>query len=229
MGIYTGYQGSEANLASGSETEADSAKFGVYGTHGLGQGTWLTGAVGGGVHAYDTTRRVLGTDVEGDTDGREISAQFGLGHDFQAGRWTFGPEAELAYTRLWIDGFTERGGLGPLEIQDQDADSLRSTLGARVSCDWVWENTGWTLRPYAHAGWRHEFMHDNQAIGARFAGGSGSVFEVEGASSARDSVVAGAGLGVAFDPRWTLQAGYAAEAAGDYEIHQVNASVSFRF
>jgi len=229
VGVYAGYQGTDANLASGSESKSDSAKFGVYGTHDFKQGSWLTASIGGGIHSYDTERNVLGTKATGNTDGREISTQLGLGHDFKAGQFTFGPEANLAYTHLWIDGFTENGGLAPLNIRDQDANSLRSMIGGRVSYDWNWKSLDMTLRPFANIGWQHEFLDDGQSLSASFANGAGGVFNVQGASADRDSLVAGAGASLLFSEQWALNLGYAAEANSDYEIHQINGSINFSF
>lgn len=229
VGLYGGYQGTDSHLAGGSKSKSDSAKFGVYGTHDFGQGSWLTASIGGGVHSYDTERTVLGSTATGNAEGREISTQFGLGHDFKAGQFTFGPEASLAYTHLWIDGFTENGSLAPLKIGDQDADSLRSTLGGRVSYDWIMKSVGMTLRPYANLGWQHEFMDDNQAVSASFANGAGGVFTVNGSSTSRDSLVAGAGVGLLLSEAWALNLGYATEVNSDYEIHQINGSVSWQF
>ncbi|MDX6766642.1 MAG: autotransporter domain-containing protein [Candidatus Methylacidiphilales bacterium] len=230
IGLYAGYQGSTSQTSTDSETKSDSAKFGAYGSWWHEKGSWLSANIGGGVHGYDSERVSVGGIASGTTGGREINAQLAFGHDFKAGKnkeWTFGPEADVAYTRIWIDGFTESGSLAPLAIEDQEADSLRTTLAWKVSYDWQIEKL--TLRPYGRLGWQHEFMDDQQGIGARFAGGGGSVFTVQSPDVARDSIVAGAGLQILFSETISAWMGYNAEANQDYEVHSVNGSFSVRF
>ena len=230
VGLYAGYQGSEANTSASSKIGSDSAKFGAYGTWWHEKGSWVSANIGGGAHSYDSDRVSLGGNATGSTNGTEINTHLALGQNFKAGKnkeWTFGPEAELGYTHLWIDGFTESGSLAPLSIEDRDADSLRSTLAAKVSYDWKIQT--WTLRPYARVGWQHEFMDDNGSVNARLASGAGNFFTVQGSDIARDSVVAGAGAQLLFSDAISALLGYSAEANSDYEIHSINGSVNFRF
>jgi fibronectin-binding autotransporter adhesin len=227
VGIYGGYQGSTSETSTQSEIKSDSGKFGAYASYWHEKGSWLSANIGGGAHEYETERAALGGIASGNTGGTEINAQFALGHDFKAGKWTFGPEADLAYTRIWIDGFTESGSLAPLAIEDQEADSLRTTLAWKVSYDWQIQKM--TLRPYGRIGWQHEFMDDQQAVGARFVGGGGSIFTVQSPDVARDSIVAGAGAQALFSESVSAWMGYNAEANADYLIHQINGSLTLRF
>jgi fibronectin-binding autotransporter adhesin len=230
IGIYGGYQGSTSETSTQSEIKSDSGKFGAYASYWHEKGSWLSANIGGGAHEYETERAALGGIASGNTGGTEINAQFALGHDFKAGKnkeWTFGPEADLAYTRIWIDGFTENGSLAPLAIEDQEADSLRTTLAWKVSYDWQIQKM--TLRPYGRIGWQHEFMDDQQAVGARFVGGGGSIFTVQSPDVGRDSIVAGAGAQALFSESVSAWMGYNAEANADYLIHQINGSLTLRF
>lgn len=145
VGAYAGYQGSEANTSAQTEIASDTARFGIYTTLFQEKGSWLSANIGGALTSYDTERSAAGGTASGDTDGMEINAQLVIGHDFKAGNFTFGPELEAGYTHLWIDGFTESGSLAPLAIQDQNADSMRTTLAARASYDWKLESL--TLQP----------------------------------------------------------------------------------
>lgn len=112
-------------------------------------------------------------------------------------------------------------------MDEQDAQSLRTEAALRLSYDW---QVGKVLvRPYVRAGWQHEFLDESHTISARLASGAGSVFDVEGSETARDSVVGGAGTQVLFSETISAWIGYSAEANADVEIHSVNASVGFRF
>jgi len=231
VGVYAGYQGTQSNTQTGSEIKSDSAKFGLYGTYFSGQGSWLSANIGGGLQDYDSERTSVGGKAVGSTSGTEINGQLTYGYDFKAGankEWTFGPEASVGYTHLWIDGFNESGSAAPLQIQDQSNDSLRSTLAWKVSYDWKLNSGAWTLRPYGRLGWQHEFMDDSQAITARFAG-AGGPFTVNTAEQDADSIIAGAGAQMMFSETISAQLGYSAEANSDYEIHSINGSLNFRF
>jgi T5SS/PEP-CTERM-associated repeat protein/autotransporter-associated beta strand protein len=229
-GYYGGYQGSVVNFNSGGKSESDSAKFGVFAAWWHEKGSKVALNIGGGLHSYTTERAALGGTAQGKSDGTELNTQLLLGHDFKAGRnqqWQYGPEASLGYTRLWLDAFTESGSVAPLTIQEQTADSLVSTLSFKARYDWKIRE--WTLRPYARAGWQYEFMDRSQAITARFASGAGGLFSVQGAETERDSLVGGAGAQLLFSETISALLGYSVEANADYEIHQVNGSINFRF
>lgn len=229
LGIYTGYQGTNADIGNGGKVKDDSAKFGLYASHSWDNGNWLSGSLGGGTHAYSTKRLGIGDFARGDTNGMEFTSQIQIGHDFKAGSWTFGPTLEMNYAHVWIDRYTESGSLAPLVIEAQEADSLRSTLGGRASTVVEIDGTTIKLVPYVNIGWQHEFMDNRSAVNAAFANGTGGVFSVSGAALARDSAVTGAGVEVRFTEAFSGGLGYNVEANPDYLNQSLTGSMTYRF
>lgn len=227
IGAYSGFQ--RTNQDASSRADVDSTQIGLYVVRQFESDHWLSASVGGALNRYDTRRNVLGSTARGSTDGHEVGAVVGAGRDFRRGKWTIGTEVELAYSRLWIDGFTETGGLASLVIGDQEADSLRGTAGVRLSLDLAPASNGWQATPFVHAGWRHEFMDTDQSLRSAFANGAGLPFVVVREGAGRGTVVAGAGVAMAFGPRLGARLGYALEANDDYAVHRLDGGFSFRF
>ncbi|PAW75796.1 MAG: hypothetical protein B9S32_17200 [Verrucomicrobia bacterium Tous-C9LFEB] len=229
LGVYAGYQGTDADIGNGGSVKDDSAKFGLYASHGWANGSWLNGSIGGGTHSYSTQRQSIGDLARGDTSGTEFTSQIQVGHDFKAGSWTFGPTLEMNYAHLWIDRYTESGSLAPLIIQAQEADSLRSTLGGRASTVVEVDGTTIKLVPYVNLGWQHEYMDNRSAVNAAFANGTGGVFTVSGTALGRDTAVAGTGVEVRFSEAFSGGLGYSVEANPDYLNQSLTGSMTYRF
>jgi len=58
LGLYTGYAGVKSEPASGTALDSDSARFGLYGSYGLG-GFYVSGLVGGSSQNYDWRRNIV--------------------------------------------------------------------------------------------------------------------------------------------------------------------------
>lgn len=227
-GFYVGFADSSADLdRDGGRVDADAVKFGAY----LGwfdeSGLYLQGQLGGGSSSYDTRRNVLGARQDGDTRGYEFTADIAGGREWTRGKWRHGVEASFAYAYTRIDGFTETGGLGPLAIARQNADSLQSRLGWTVSYEHL-RGDGLWLRPQARLGWAHEFMNP-EGITASFAGGGAGTFTTTPARAGRDTAQLGASLHIGEGTGWNGWIGYDLEAGDNLTVHNLNAGVSFRF
>ena len=227
IGLYASYQNTDVDSGSGSKFTMDSVKFGAYGNWRGEQGTWFSATVGGGIHGYDSERQSFGGIAFSDTEGTDVNTEVGLGHDFKIDKWTLGSQANLAYTRVMIDGFRERGSLSPLVVDDITADSLRLSVVAMVSYEQRLQEI--VLRPYARLGWQHEFLDTEQSVNARLASGAGGAFSVLGSGTGRDTLVGGIGVQAKISEAVGISAGYDVEASSDIENHSVNVSFGYRF
>jgi outer membrane autotransporter protein len=207
--------------------EADDAKFGIYGSWQK-KGFYVNGAAGGGYNDYETSRNVLGAKAEGDTNGLEFNALAGLGYDFTPGNWRFGPSAHVEYSYLLIDGFTERGSLAPLRVNDQTSNSLATRLGWNVSYGWELPNKV-VIAPQASASWRHEYLDEGESLQSRLASGAGGVFNTQISGVNRDSALGSLSLLVQWTPTITTVVGYEAEVASRYSSSTVNGRIVFGF
>ncbi|MFQ3670824.1 MAG: autotransporter domain-containing protein, partial [Verrucomicrobiia bacterium] len=227
-GFYAGYAGSTAKLdGAGGRVETDGGKFGVFGSW-INEGLYLNAQVGGGVANYTTRRNVLGQRQTGETTGTELITDLQLGHEWQKVAWRFGPELGLSYSYVGINRFTERGGLAPLQIQEQNNHSLQTRLGWQTSYEWNGKNDWW-IRPAANLSWAHEFLDPAPSIDGRFASGAGGIFSVNPTEVGRDTAILGLTTTFGQGTRWSGWIGYEAEVGDRMTIHTLNAGAAFKF
>ena len=231
VGLALGYANSTADLTGDGRVTVNSGRADVYGVW-FNDGFHMEGMLGGGYSGYDTRRDALGSggttsSATGSTDGSEVGALLSGGYDWQKGPWTYGPQALLQYTRVDVNGFTESGSLLPLEIQSQNADSLRSQLGGHV----VYKTRigRVVLMPELRIGWRHEYMDRSVALDSRFANGAGGLFTVRGTELGKDSAVVGLGLSAQWTQDISTYVNYDTELGRkNYSLHSVSAGVRIR-
>jgi outer membrane autotransporter protein len=115
--------------------DVDSGRGGLYATY-FNRCFYLNGGIYGGYNSYDSSRRGLQGNANGNNDGAEFSTIVSGGYDFHVGHLTVGPIASLQYTNVYVDGFSEKGSLAPLSIHSDSEESLRSDIGFRASYQW---------------------------------------------------------------------------------------------
>jgi outer membrane autotransporter protein len=209
IGIAAGYGHTDATLdPNGSSATVDSYSPGFYASyanHG-----WYANLTGDYLHNAYTQSRVigfLGQTANSAPEGNEGVANLDGGYDFHKGAWTFGPLAGVQYTHLTVDGYSESGSVADLTVNSQDADSLRSRLGGRVS--FTYSHCGINFTPHLDASWQHEFLDQARGITSQFTGAVGA-FNVKTTNPSRDSALADLGLDAEINRTVTV--------FGDYEI-----------
>ncbi len=213
-GLTAGYGHTDATLdPNGSSATTDSYSPGFYASYA--DKGWYANLTGAYLHNAYTQSRVisfLGQTANSAPEGNEGTASLDGGYDFHSGAWTFGPLAGVQYTHLSVDGYTESGSDAALTVASQDADSLRSRLGGRVSYDY--KHCGLTFTPHLDASWLHEFMDQARGITSQFNGGLGS-FNVRTPNPSRDSALVDAGLDVQVNEMITAFGDYVVQAGQD--------------
>jgi outer membrane autotransporter protein len=227
VGLVGGYTHTDVGLARGGDLEANGGKFGLYAT-AFGNGFYLDTSVVGGYTAYDSRRTALLGRARGSTEGGDLNALVAGGYDWKRGGLTIGPTASFQYTWVGVDGFTERGSLAPLRIDDQHADSYRTALGGKASYDWKVGRA--VVKPEVRAAWQHEFGETQYAVASSFASGAGVGFSVTGPAVGHDSLLIGAGVAVLWSDRLATYIYYDGEVGrANYESHNVSAGVRLTF
>ena len=228
-GVYAGYQGLVAQYDGGSRLTDNAVRFGGFGTVGVG-GTYLNGLVGGAYHGYDVSRSIEFGTVNRTARSKPGAGEFDLalaaGHDFKAGRFTFGPVTSMQYTYLGVQGFNETGADSlDLGVGGYSSSSLLYSLGAQAA--YRWEITkNFALTPMISANWQHEFLQNAYPINAAFnTGGPSSPFGFQAAQPQQDYFYAGAGLGLDFGGAWEVSFFYNA-AAGNQDLTSQNIYLS---
>jgi outer membrane autotransporter protein len=186
LGLAFSYQSTDADLdASSGRVDTNSYNLSVYGTYYISD-LYVDGIVTFGWNDYDIDRNIryaisdatggtttVNQTATSDTDGTQYSFALGVGYDFNASGFTFGPFARMSYIRLDIDGYQEKidnnsPGFGwALEVDSQDVESFTSVLGGQVSYA-ISTGVG-VLLPQVRFEWQHEFKDDSRTITARFA------------------------------------------------------------
>lgn len=191
VGAFGGYEAGRAKLFENGRLTMEGGNVGGFATY-FHEGFYVDVAGGGGWNSYDIRRNALGGDARGKTDGSEVNALGAIGHDWKMGCFNIGPVASIQYTNVNIDRYTETGSLLPLEIQDQNEDSLHSTVGLRASYDI--KAASMIFRPEVRAGWLHEYYDQAYPIDARLASGGGGVLRAFGPTVGRDAAQIRAGM-----------------------------------
>ena len=221
---HTGIDGRDDTTA--NETSVSSYMGLAYGAF-KGSGWYLSGRGGFAWHNYDTTR-VLNAGGLSDTagashNGRQYIGALELGLPMHAGAATFTPVAQINYTHLNQDGYTEasNGGMG-LTISDQETNSLQTGLGVKGAVK---------VAPQAllegRAIWLHEFDDTQQQVTAAFA--SVPSFAAAGPGVGRDTANLGVGLLAFTGTGTTFQINYDALLREDFIGHTGSAKLKFDF
>jgi outer membrane autotransporter protein len=226
IGLTGGYSHTNGDLLY-SSLDVDNGTIGAYATV-FGGGFYVNAAVTGVFDDYEIQRDALLGTASGDTNGREFNALVATGYEWRGGGLTIGPTFSYQYTYVEFDGFTEHGSLLPLTFNDQNANSSRTALGAKISYDWHVGHA--VVRPEFRAAWQHEFGDTENSIVASFANGAGNSFTVNGPEIGRDSLLIGAGAAVIFNDRVSVYAYYDGELARtNYSSNNVSAGVRVSF
>jgi fibronectin-binding autotransporter adhesin len=227
IGLTAGYAHTDVDLGNNGDVDADGGKFGLYATAFTG-GFYLDAAVVGGRNWYDTHRSAFLGDARGSTEGSEVNVLAAAGYDWQMGGFSIGPTASFQYTYVDLDGFTESGSAAPLDVDDQNAESIRTAFGVKASYDW---KVGRVLvRPEIRLAWQHEYGDTDYSVVSSLASGAGNSFTVNGPEIGRDSLLIGAGAAVLWSERLSTYIYYDGEVGRtDYESHNVSAGVRFTF
>jgi uncharacterized protein YhjY with autotransporter beta-barrel domain len=193
LGVLGGYARTWGDIDTfGSTTDIRTTFGGLYGAY-FADRWYANGVAIYGHNDYDNDRRVFGTPYLSSTNGDQFAIRGTLGTEFRYNMWRINPEASLQYTHVRVDGYTEVGPLVPLTVQEDDASSLRSSLGARFRYAnapfWGW------VTPEVRAAWQHEFLNGRRDLLASFVDpGLPGTFVTTTAASGHDFGLLGAGV-----------------------------------
>jgi autotransporter-associated beta strand protein len=232
-GLYGGYDYSYAEYNGGGSTKGNSFSFGTYASYAK-DGYYADAVIGGGYTGFQTQRSIEFSTIDRTASADPNSAQFtagiNLGKDFEVGKFTLGPIIGAQYTYAGIGSFTESGAESlDLSLGQQNANSLRSTLGGRVAYTWNL-NQKIALIPEVRMFWQHEFLNNARNINASLDGGNGASFDYETTDPYRNSVFAGAGVTAQFGKNLSGSVFYNINFGSQtYQNNMVSAGLNFSF
>jgi outer membrane autotransporter protein len=232
-GLYAGYDYSYAEYNGGGSTKGNSFSFGTYASYEK-DGYYADAVIGGGYTGFQTQRSIKFSTIDrtasADPNSGQFTAGLNLGKDFEVGKFTLGPIVGAQYTYAGIGSFTESGAESlDLSLGQQNANSLRSTLGGRVAYTWNL-NQKIALIPEVRMFWQHEFLNNPRNINASLDGGSRAAFGYETTDPYRNSVFAGAGVTAQFGKNLSGSVFYNINFGSQtYQNNMVSAGLNFSF
>jgi outer membrane lipase/esterase len=151
---------------------------------------------------------VAGQVAAASTNGTDLGFKLEGGYMFHGGGLTFGPVAELRYSRASINAYTEHGAVALNEaVDDQDYNTAITQLGAQVSTSVDADGLVW--RPYVHVYWDHQFVPGTRDVASRLASLPQATIDTTLSRSGRDWARLGLGL--------NLQVSKALSVTGDID------------
>jgi outer membrane autotransporter protein len=233
-GLFAGYEYSYAKYDGGSSTQGNSAIFGLYGSYTHDTGYYADVVVSGGYTGYQTRRAIafgaIDRTARANPNSGQFSAALNLGKDFEIGQFTLGPIASAQYTYAGVGGFTESGSESlDLALGQQNANSLRTNLGARFAYTWA-VSKKLTLIPEVRGFWLHEFLNNGWNINSALNGGGGASFGYETSVPYSNSAFGGVGVTAKLGERWSGSVFYNVNFGSEnYTNNIISAGLNFSF
>jgi len=232
-GVFGGYQGIYSKYDTGGLNKINTGLFGTYATY-QSRGFYSDAILTGGFSSYSTRRPiqfgVIDRTAIGNFDGAQFSAYLDFGYDWTIGNFTLGPILGAQYTYVGISSFTEQGaGSLDLQVEQQNINSLRSSVGGRVAYTWnVTKNV--SLIPELRVFWQHEFSENSRNMDASLATGDIQGFGFDTSAPERDSAFAGVGALVQLGPDWNVSCYYNIDfGRQDYTSQMISGGLEWRF
>jgi len=226
-GAAVGYTRTDADVANGG-LDVNSYQAALYGRLMLNDGYYVSGLTGLGYHDMDASRSInvglLNTSAEADYHAWTTSLAVEGGRSFSLNQnTTLTPFAGLEYAHVNRESFTEKdGGVTNLRVNEDTQDSLRSSMGARITHSWT--QGKYRIQPTAELAWVHEFMEDEAGMRAGFAVAPITTFAVDGPDLDRDRARVALGLNVQLTEVAYLNLGYQGEFASSDDRHDFAAT-----
>jgi subtilase-type serine protease len=160
-----------------ARTKTSSRQFLVYGRYMGEGGYFVDGFAGAGWQSFHILRHVAIGAAAFDLDSRAsgYAPQFGV----QAGRLFSGvaggtvkPAVGLQYGQIYVDGYTEAGGIAALSVHNFSRQS--TTVRAGFDSDWVIDLDVVVLKPQVHAFLVGRVGNDKGKVSAGFAAAPGT-------------------------------------------------------
>jgi outer membrane autotransporter protein len=232
VGLATGYGYTGANLhGSGGGVQNNTWPLNAYVAY-LPKSFYAYGSLGYALNLFNLQRDIdfggLSRSAKSSTSGNQFNAYGEAGYDLKAKSLVVTPMVSLAYSSLWVNGFTE-GGAGALDLKvdPQQADSLQTGVGAKVGT--VLQRNSVKVVPQIYATYQHEFSNNSRNINASLSQGS-NTFAFQTDQSGKNFALLGARVNIFPKNNFSLQIDYNAEVGRDkYTSHTVSAGVRWEF
>jgi outer membrane autotransporter protein len=232
VGLASGYSHTGASFrGSGGAVENNTWPLTAYAAY-LPESFYAYGSLGYALNLFSLERNLsfgsLSRVTTSSPTGHQFNAYGEAGYDIKASSLVLTPLVSLAYSNLWVNGFTESGaGSMNLQVDSQQADSLQTGVGAKVAMPL--RRNGVTVVPQAYATYQHEFSNTSRGLDARLSQG-GSTFAFQSEKLGQDFAVLGASVTLITQKNFSLHLDYNAEVGRkNYTASCVNGGLRYEF
>ena len=232
LGLATGYSHTAAGFrGSGGSVNANILPVNAYAAYFPGS-FYAYGSLGYALNLFDLERGLnfggLSRTAKSSTTGNQFNAYGETGYDLRVWRYIITPTATLAYSRLWVNAFTEQdAGALNLKVASQEADSLQMGLGGRLTLPFTVGQV--KVVPQAYASYQHEFSDGSRGLNASLSQLS-SPFNFQTDAAKRNFAVLGATVAARLKNNLWTQANYNVEVGrGNYTAHYLTAGLRYEF
>jgi outer membrane autotransporter protein len=232
VGLATGYSHTGAGFyGSGGGVQTHTWPLTAYAAY-LRQSFYAYGSLGYALNLFHLERglRFGGLDrtAKSSPVGHQLNLYGEAGYDLKARPFIITPVASLAYSGLWVDGFTESGaGTLNLRVSPQSAASLQSGVGAKVAVPL--KRGSMTIVPQAYATYQHEFENGRRGLDASLSQ-VGNTFTFQTDAAQKDYASLGANLTMLTEKNLRVHLNYNAEVGrANFRAHSFNAGLRWEF
>ena len=128
-----------------------------------------------------------------------------------------------------LDSYTETGGISALAFDDESYQSVKGSMGARLTRRLLESAAGFRLDGQLRGRWVHEFGDNQSSVDTWFVSNAASVFTIRDAEISRDSALLGAGLSADLSSQLRAYADYNARVSSDETVQVISAALQYRW
>ncbi|MFZ5451135.1 MAG: autotransporter outer membrane beta-barrel domain-containing protein, partial [Thermodesulfobacteriota bacterium] len=231
VGLASGYSHTGASFrGSGGAVENNTWPLTAYAAY-LPGSIYAYGSLGYALNLFRLERNLSWSGLSRATTASPVGHQFNAygeaGYDLKAGSLVLTPLVSLAYSKLWVNGFTESGGGSlNLNVDAQQADSLQTGVGARIAAPL--KRNGVTVVPQAYATYQHEFSNSSRGLDARLSQGNTFAFQSE--KLGQNFALLGASVTLMSQKNFSLYLDYNTEIGREnYTAHNLTTGLRYEF
>jgi outer membrane autotransporter protein len=232
VGLATGYSYTGARFqGSGGSVQANTWPLTAYVAY-LPQSFYAYGSLGYALNLFNLERNIsfgdLNRTAKSSTTGNQLNTYGEAGYDLKVKRLVVTPVVSLAYSRLWVGGFTEDGADSlNLRVSPQNAQSLQTGVGGKIALPM--KRNSVVVVPQVYATYQHEYSNSSRGLDARLSQ-AGSTFTFQSENPHRNFAVVGANVNILTQKNLKVQLDYNAEVGrGNSTAHYVSAGVRWEF
>ena len=232
VGLATGYSNTNSGFyGSGGSVTANTIPFNAYAAYFPGS-LYAYGSLGYALNLFDLKRGIsfdgIARAATSSTTGNQFNLYGETGYDLKLSRFILTPSATLAYSTLWVDGFTEQGaGALNLKVASQSANSVQTGVGGRLTVPLNVASV--KVVPQGYAFYQHEFANGSRGLDASLSQGS-STFNFQTDAAKRNYALVGASVTAGLKKNLYAQVNYNAEVGRSNSTAQyVNAGLRYEF